>query len=76
WDDAVCLVFDGGTLDAGVLADVVPTAMLFARNPTGVSHSPEERIDDADAEAGAAALADVLQDLLSTHDSSVPSTKE
>ncbi len=23
WDDAVCLVFDGGTLDAGVLADVV-----------------------------------------------------
>jgi N-carbamoyl-L-amino-acid hydrolase len=54
----------GAGHDAGVLAARVPTAMLFTRNPTGVSHAPEEGVEDADAEAGAAALADVLQDLL------------
>ncbi|MCW2748400.1 MAG: allantoate amidohydrolase [Nocardioidaceae bacterium] len=61
----------GAGHDAGVLAEVVPTAMLFTRNPTGVSHSPYEQIDDADAESGAKALADVLQDLLSTADDQV-----
>lgn len=54
----------GAGHDAGVLAGVVPTAMLFTRNPTGVSHSPHEQIEDADAELGASALADVLEDLL------------
>jgi N-carbamoyl-L-amino-acid hydrolase len=54
----------GAGHDAGVLADVVPTAMLFTRNPTGVSHSPAEQIDDADGEAGAAALAEVLAELV------------
>jgi N-carbamoyl-L-amino-acid hydrolase len=54
----------GAGHDAGVLAEVVPTAMLFTRNPTGISHSPDEQIEDEDAEAGAAALADVLHDLL------------
>ncbi|GAB3800161.1 allantoate amidohydrolase [Micromonospora zhanjiangensis] len=29
--------------DAGVLAAYLPTAMLFVRNPTGVSHSPPSR---------------------------------
>ena len=28
--------------DAGILSPEVPTAMLFVRNPTGVSHSPTE----------------------------------
>ncbi|MGK9149471.1 allantoate amidohydrolase [Plantibacter flavus] len=56
----------GAGHDAGVLAARVPTAMLFVRNPTGVSHSPEEHADDADAEAGASALADVLQGLATT----------
>ncbi|MFN3339616.1 MAG: M20/M25/M40 family metallo-hydrolase, partial [Dietzia sp.] len=50
--------------DAGVLAAHVPTAMLFVRNPSGVSHSPQEYVEDADAERGAEALADVLADLL------------
>ena len=54
----------GAGHDAGVLADVVPTAMLFTRNPTGISHAPDEAIDDADGERGAEALADVLEDLL------------
>ncbi|MCZ9880254.1 allantoate amidohydrolase [Arthrobacter sp. B2a2-09] len=54
----------GAGHDAGVLAGHIPTAMLFVRNPTGISHSPEELVDDADAEAGARALADVLSGLL------------
>jgi beta-ureidopropionase / N-carbamoyl-L-amino-acid hydrolase len=42
---------------AGVLAARVPTAMLFVRNPTRVSHSPAEHADLADCEAGVRALA-------------------
>lgn len=53
----------GAGHDAGVLASHLPTAMLFVRNPSGVSHSPEEYAEDADAEAGAVALADVLEGL-------------
>jgi N-carbamoyl-L-amino-acid hydrolase len=49
--------------DAGVLAARLPTAMLFVRNPTGVSHSPDEHADLADCEAGVTALAAVLEDL-------------
>lgn len=53
----------GAGHDAGVLASAVTTAMLFVRNRTGVSHSPEEHVEDDDAEAGALALADVLAGL-------------
>jgi N-carbamoyl-L-amino-acid hydrolase len=53
----------GAGHDAGVLAARVPTAMIFVRNPTGVSHSPAEHADMADCEAGIAALAAVLEDL-------------
>ncbi|MDJ0396453.1 allantoate amidohydrolase [Rhodococcus sp. G-MC3] len=53
----------GAGHDAGVLAAHLPTAMLFVRNPTGISHAPEEYVEDSDAEAGAIALADVLRDL-------------
>jgi N-carbamoyl-L-amino-acid hydrolase len=53
----------GAGHDAGVLADRVPAAMLFVRNPTGVSHSPAEHADLADCEAGVHALALVLRDL-------------
>jgi len=50
--------------DAGVLATAgVPTAMLFVRNPTGVSHSPAEHATDDDCVAGVAALARVLEGL-------------
>jgi beta-ureidopropionase / N-carbamoyl-L-amino-acid hydrolase len=59
------LLATGAGHDAGVLAEVgVPTAMLFVRNPTGISHSPEEHAEDADCEAGGVALADVLAGLL------------
>ncbi len=53
----------GAGHDAGVLAGVLPTAMLFVRNRTGVSHSPAEYADPEDCEAGVAALAAVLEEL-------------
>jgi N-carbamoyl-L-amino-acid hydrolase len=53
----------GAGHDAGVLSAHVPTAMLFVRNPTGVSHSPAEHAGDADCGAGVQALATVLQEL-------------
>ena len=53
----------GAGHDAGILASAVPTAMLFVRNPTGVSHSPAEHAEEADCRAGVTALADVLEDL-------------
>ena len=53
----------GAGHDAGILAARIPTAMLFVRNPTGVSHSPAEHAEQADCEAGVHALALVLEDL-------------
>lgn len=56
----------GAGHDAGILAAAgVPAAMLFVRNPTGVSHSPAEHAETDDCLAGVAALADVLADLVS-----------
>lgn len=49
--------------DAGILGAVVPAAMLFVRNRTGVSHSPAEHADLPDCLAGVEALAAVLEDL-------------
>ena len=54
----------GAGHDAGILATHgIPAAMLFVRNPSGVSHSPEEYAETADCHAGVAALATVLADL-------------
>lgn len=54
----------GAGHDAGVLAAAgVATAMLFVRNPTGISHAPAEHADDADCAAGVTALAAALEDL-------------
>jgi N-carbamoyl-L-amino-acid hydrolase len=55
----------GAGHDAGVLAEVLPTAMLFVRNPTGVSHSPYETASAEDCRAGVAALTTVLAELAS-----------
>lgn len=58
------LLGTGAGHDAGILANAgVPTAMLFVRNPTGVSHSPQEWAEDDDCRAGVTALAAVLEDL-------------
>ena len=53
----------GAGHDAGILSASVPTAMLFVRNPTGVSHSPAETAGEDDCLAGVAALAQVLEGL-------------
>jgi N-carbamoyl-L-amino-acid hydrolase len=53
----------GAGHDAGILAAEIPTAMLFVRNPTGLSHSPGEHADAVDCLSGVAALADVIADL-------------
>ena len=50
--------------DAGVLsAQGIPSAMLFVRNPTGVSHSPAEHAEVSDCLAGVDALAETLERL-------------
>ena len=54
----------GAGHDAGILAAAgVPTAMLFVRNPTGVSHSPQEHAEADDCHAGVDALARVVMEL-------------
>ncbi|WP_240677164.1 allantoate amidohydrolase [Actinacidiphila soli] len=54
----------GAGHDAGILSATVPTAMLFVRNPTGISHSPAEYAAEDDCVAGVTALADVLEGLV------------
>lgn len=54
----------GAGHDAGVLAAHTRTAMLFVRNPTGVSHAPDEHAETDDCVAGVHALADTLAALL------------
>jgi N-carbamoyl-L-amino-acid hydrolase len=52
--------------DAGILsAQGIPSAMLFVRNPSGVSHSPAEHAELPDCLAGVDALAETLQRLAS-----------
>lgn len=47
--------------DAGILSAAgIATAMLFVRNPTGVSHSPAEHAEVPDCLAGVDALAESL----------------
>ncbi|SNR23984.1 allantoate amidohydrolase [Blastococcus mobilis] len=54
----------GAGHDAGILAAAgIPTAMLFVRNPTGVSHSPAEHAEPDDCSAGVAALARAIDAL-------------
>jgi N-carbamoyl-L-amino-acid hydrolase len=60
---AIPVLPTGAGHEAGILAARLPTAMLFVRNPSGVSHSPAEHADPADCLAGVAALAAVLADL-------------
>lgn len=54
----------GAGHDAGILANAgLPTAMLFVRNPTGVSHAPDEFATPDDCLAGVEALTRVLKEL-------------
>jgi N-carbamoyl-L-amino-acid hydrolase len=56
----------GAGHDAGILAAAgVPSAMVFVRNPTGVSHSPAEFAERNDCLAGLAGLTAALRLLAS-----------
>jgi beta-ureidopropionase / N-carbamoyl-L-amino-acid hydrolase len=50
----------GAGHDAQMLARVCPTAMVFTPSVAGVSHNPAELTHDADLEAGANVLLDVI----------------
>lgn len=54
----------GAGHDAGILAGAVPTAMIFVRNPDGVSHAPGEYAELADCLAGIDALERVVGSLV------------
>lgn len=63
------LLGTGAGHDAGVLATAgVPSAMLFVRNPTGISHSPVEFAETVDCHRGVEALTDVVNELCQTDD--------
>jgi N-carbamoyl-L-amino-acid hydrolase len=62
-EDAPMLTTGAGH-DAGVLATAgVTTAMLFVRNPTGISHSPAEFAERDDCHRGVEALTQVTEEL-------------
>jgi len=50
----------GAGHDAGILAAKVPSAMMFVRNPSGISHAPGEHAETADCLTGVIGLAEVL----------------
>jgi N-carbamoyl-L-amino-acid hydrolase len=49
--------------DAGMLAERIPAGMVLVRNPTGVSHAPQEEVALEDAAAGANAMLAALEKL-------------
>ncbi len=58
------LLGTGAGHDAGIVAGAgIASAMLFVRNPTGISHSPAEFAERDDCLAGVEALVDVLTEL-------------
>lgn len=60
------LLDTGAGHDAGIFhAAGIPTAMLFVRNPTGISHAPAEFAERDDCLAGVRALAATLANLTS-----------
>jgi beta-ureidopropionase / N-carbamoyl-L-amino-acid hydrolase len=58
------IIATGAGHDAGVLQLAgIPSAMLFVRNPTGISHSPEEFAEMGDCLAGVDALTMAVAEL-------------
>jgi N-carbamoyl-L-amino-acid hydrolase len=49
--------------DAGILASHKRAGMVFVRNPTGISHAPEEEVDLEDAAVAANAMLGALERL-------------
>jgi beta-ureidopropionase / N-carbamoyl-L-amino-acid hydrolase len=58
------LIPTGAGHDAAILQSAgIPSAMLYVRNPSGISHAPEEHAETEDCLAGVDALAKVLAEL-------------
>jgi len=55
----------GAGHDAGVIATVAPTAMLFLRSPGGVSHHPAEAVQESDVALGLEVLVHFIHALAS-----------
>jgi allantoate deiminase len=55
----------GAGHDAGVIATVAPTAMLFLRSPGGVSHHPAEAVQESDVALGLQVLIHFIHALAS-----------
>jgi N-carbamoyl-L-amino-acid hydrolase len=49
--------------DAGILAERIPAGMVFVRNATGISHSPDEHVELEDAAVAASALLRAMEAL-------------
>ena len=61
--DTIPVLPTGAGHDAGILSAAgVDTAMIFVRNPTGVSHSPHEHAERDDCLAGVEALTAALRE--------------
>jgi beta-ureidopropionase / N-carbamoyl-L-amino-acid hydrolase len=62
--DEAPILATGAGHDAGILASAgLSAAMLFVRNPTGISHSPAELAEREDCHRGVEALARVTEEL-------------
>jgi N-carbamoyl-L-amino-acid hydrolase len=64
--DPVPILPTGAGHDAGILSAAgIASAMLFVRNPTGISHAPDEFAEPGDCHAGVRALVGVIRSLAS-----------
>lgn len=64
---SIPVIGSGAGHDSGIFQKGgIPTAMLFVRNATGVSHSPEEHVTLEDCVAGTLALSRCLRELVTS----------
>lgn len=61
----------GAGHDAGVIATIAPTAMLFLRSPGGVSHHPAEAVQESDVALGLEVLVHFIHALATEFTASV-----
>ena len=66
----------GAGHDAQMLARVCPAAMIFVPSVDGISHNPAEYTSDADIEAGANVLLDVMLTLTDSELSPLPESNK
>jgi allantoate deiminase len=57
------VMFSGAGHDAMILAATMPAAMLFVRSPGGISHHPDESVNESDVAVGLAAGGHFLDEM-------------